>query len=228
MTPGAATPQSNPEPEQAGSRAFPGSVELYAACREAGLPAQAVAYETLWRYLYRVALQILYDQPEAEALAQDCAQAALVRVHERLAECREPAAFLAWARRIAAHAAIDELRRRRRLAPLAEEPEDTPAHFAQSRQPSFEAAVVEQASQAELRRIIDQAPISDRSRRAVLGRYLDDAPDEALAQAESWLAGQPVLPSHVQVTRSKDIARLRNHPPLRAFLASADSQINDR
>ena len=52
----------------------------------------------------------------------------------------------------------------------------------------------------------------------MIGRYLDDLPDELLAQDESRLAGQAVLPSHVQVTRAKDIARLRHWPPLRKLL----------
>jgi RNA polymerase sigma factor (sigma-70 family) len=195
------------------------SAQLYTACQSDDPQVQAAAYETLWGYLYRVALQVMRGQPEAEALAQDCAQIALIRVHERLAECKEPAAFRAWARRIASHVAIDELRRQGRLTPLAEEePTDAPAHPLPDDRPLPEATALAEINLAELRGLLGRAPMSERSRRAVLGRYLDDIPDELLAQAESELSGQPVLPSHVQVTRAKNIARLRSWEPLRAFL----------
>jgi len=52
----------------------------------------------------------------------------------------------------------------------------------------------------------------------VIGRYLDDSDDETLARAESELAGSDVLPSHVQVTRAKNIAKLRQWPLLTQFL----------
>jgi hypothetical protein len=104
--------------------------------------------------------------------------------------------------------------------------EDAPAGARQrsSYQPSAEATVLGEIGTAGLRRLISRAPISGRSRRAVLGRYLDDLPDELLAQAESELAGQAVLPSHVQVRRAKDLARLRVYAPLLAFLGIAARQ----
>jgi len=199
------------------------SAGLYAACSSVDPEAVAAGYATLWEYLYKVALHMLADQPEPEALAQDCAQLALIEVHAHLAECREPAAFRSWARRIAAHKAIDELRRRRRYVRLQEndEPEldesSAAATLATSGQPA-DAVVLDELRVDELRWLISRAPMSARSRRAVLGRYLDAIPDESLAHSESELAGQPVRPSHVQVARSKDIARLRSYDSLRAFL----------
>ncbi len=204
------------------------SAELYAACRSTDLQVQSIAYTMLWQYLCRVALQIVRDQPDPEALAQDCAQEALVRIHERLAECARPEAFHAWARRIAANAAIDELRRLRRLVPLAEEDEyeggpstrgaGAGAGAIRAPEPTADAGGPDQADLAELRALLQRAPISARSCRVVIGRYLDSLPDEALAEVESRLAGGSVLPSHVQVTRTKDIARLRQWEPLRTFL----------
>ena len=194
-----------------------GSVELYHACGSAEPQVQASAYQALWQYLCRVALQIVYDKADRESLAQDCAQVALIRVHERLAECTEPAAFLAWARRIVANVAIDELRRQKRLAPLDDDQEHGDV-LSSGQATTFEASALERIDQAQLRALIERAPISARSARVVLGRYFDDLPDEVLAQIESRLAGQPVLPSHIQVTRTKDIARLRLWEPLRAFL----------
>jgi RNA polymerase sigma-70 factor (ECF subfamily) len=173
--------------------------------------------------LYRVALQVVYDQPDAEALAQDCAQIALVRVHERLAECREPAAFRAWARRIASNLAIDELRRRKRLLPIdTDESGDIAIDMPVDSQLSPDAEALERIGLEELRRLITIAPISERSRRVVSGCYLDNIRDEKLAQIESERTGQTVQPSHIQVTRSKDIAKLRDWEPLQSFLEGVD------
>lgn len=180
---------------------------LYEACRR----ADPAGYEQLWPYLYRVALQLTHDP----ALAQDCAQMALIRIYEQIADCREPAAFYVWSRRIVSHLTIDQLRRDKRLVPL-DEAEMTPAPF------GTEAAALNELTQASLRQLLDQAPISDRSRRVVVGRFLEDLPDEPLADRESLLAQQPILPSHIQVTRAKNIAKLRDYAPLRRFLGLAD------
>jgi RNA polymerase sigma factor (sigma-70 family) len=195
-----------------------GSIELYRACGSAEPQVQASAYQALWQYLCRVALQIVYDQADRESLAQDCAQVALIRVHERLAECTEPAAFFAWARRIVANVAIDELRRQKRMAPLGDDDLGHDDVLSSGPTTTIETSALERIDQSQLRAIIQRAPISARSARVVLGRYFDDLPDEVLAQTESRLAGQPVRPSHIQVTRTKDIARLRRWEPLRAFL----------
>jgi RNA polymerase sigma factor (sigma-70 family) len=195
------------------------SAELYAACCSTTPSVQAAAYTTLWAYLYQIALQVVYDQPEAEALAQDCAQIALVRVHERLEECKEPAAFRTWTRRIVSHIAIDELRRRKRLLPIErDESGDVAANKPVANQPTADDAALERIRLEELRKLISRAPISDRSRRVVLGCYLDNISDEKLAQTESQLVGRAVWPSHIQVTRSKDVAKLRDWGPLQSFL----------
>jgi hypothetical protein len=66
--------------------------------------------------------------------------------------------------------------------------------------------------------MLQQAPISDRSRRVVIGRYLDDLPDDQLAATESDLSATDVQPSNIQVTRSKNISKLRDFEPFIAFL----------
>ncbi len=207
---------SPPNPSPAGT--YAGSAELYTACNSPEPQTQTAAYTALWQYLCRVALQIVYDQPDPEALAQDCAQDALIRVHERLAECARPEAFHAWARRIVANVAIDELRRQKRLVPLADDDEHDAAPAVPAGEAPAEAPGAGQIDLADLRALLLRAPISARSSRVVLGRYLDNLPDEELAEAEGRLAGRPVLPCHVQVTRTKDIERLRHWEPLRAFL----------
>ncbi len=197
-------------PVQTARHTFTDSVELYAACRSADPLLQAAAYEELWGYLYRVAFQVVRGQPEAEMLDQDCAQSALIRVHERSTQCREPAAFRAWARRIVTNLSIDILRRAKRQVLLNEGEID----YQSTSDPSeFESGMLRD----DLLALISQAPISDRSRRVVLGRYLSGIPDEQLAREESRRVGRSVLPSHVQVTRSKNISKLRNWKPLQAF-----------
>ena len=91
------------------------SAEMYRACQNSDPAIQEAACQTLWAYLYQVTFQVVRDQPSADSLAQECAQVALIRVLARIAECQNPATFQAWARRIAAHIAIDELRRCKRL-----------------------------------------------------------------------------------------------------------------
>ena len=192
------------------------SATLYAACAGADPQEQAAAYRELWRYLYRVTRCIVRDQPNPDDLAQDCAQKALVRVHRRLDECREPAAFRTWARRIASHIAIDELRRRKRLLPLPDtEPDPLP-----SERPSPETRALTDLYNATLRDLIDHAPISERSYRVVVGRYFEEETDEILAERESNHAGQEVLPSHIQVTRSKNMTKLRRWDLLQAFVGN--------
>lgn len=197
------TPDFNPALE---------STALHAACGSPDTAVQTAAYHILWRYLYRVAAAMTHSQPDGDALAQDCAQRALLRVHQQYDRCDEPKAFRVWARRIVCNLVIDDLRRRQRLQPL---PDSGPelAHPAR-----VESEVLGEITAVALRQLLAQAPISDRSRRVVIGRYLDNSDDETLAQTESQLASSEVLPSHIQVTRAKNIAKLRRWPPLAQFL----------
>lgn len=190
------------------------STTLYHACQQ----QNPTAYSDLFDYLFRVCYQIVHDQPNAADIAQDCAQRTLIRVHKRLDECREPAAFIGWARRIGINLALDELRRRKRLlfSTTAEEllqmepspPRDNP-----------DTAVTQALDELNLYELLQIAPISDRSRRVIIGRYLAQQDDYTLAAAENELsdAANEVLPSHIQVTRSKNIAKLRQWEALQAL-----------
>lgn len=192
---------------------LPDSPTLYAACRQ----DDPDAYRALWDYLRRVALKVVHDQPDAEALAQDCAQRALLRIHARLEEVREPAAFRTWSRRIAANLAIDELRKRKRLLPLTEQVDQAISARTAGSTPRPERRVGAALTLDACRDLLNLAPVSDRSRRVVIGRFLDDTPDELLAEVESELSDGGVLPSHIQVTRAKNISKLRDWEPLRDF-----------
>ncbi|UCG23411.1 MAG: sigma-70 family RNA polymerase sigma factor [Chloroflexota bacterium] len=194
------------------------SAELYAACISDEQNTMEDAYSQLWVYLYQVALQVVRDQPNSPDLAQDCAQKGLIRIYERIDECKTPVTFLGWSRTIVRHIALDSLRRRKRLRPL-----DDDRHPGSRQQwiqdgPSLERQVLEQMTWREVRELVDHAPISDRSRRTIIGRYFDNQPDETLAKAESQLEGRKVLPSQLQVTRSKNLSKMRNWPLLRRTL----------
>jgi RNA polymerase sigma factor (sigma-70 family) len=152
-------------------------------------------------------------------LAQDCAQRALIRIHQQRRRCEEPKAFRTWSLRIVSNLTIDELRRRKRLQPLP-----APAQEAQldtEAAPNPELEIADSLTAVSLRRLLQTSPMSDRSRRVVIGRYLDDLDDNVLAQTESELAGEDIRPSHIQVTRSKNISKLRQWPLLKRFLEEA-------
>mgnify|MGYP001066236228 CR=1 FL=1 len=196
-----------------------GSKELYGLVRE-GTPAeQAAAFRALWEYLYPIAAYMTRNEPGGDALAQDCAQKGLERIYRRLDQCREPDAFRTWCRRIVSHIVIDELRRRKRLTILPD-PELLRDAQADNR-PRRPVERIPLGRRLEnLREILEHAPISRRSSRVVIGRYLDEEADEALAEIESELAGREVRPSHIQVTRSKNMAKLRDWQPLLDYLES--------
>lgn len=186
------------------------SQSLYLACADEGSDAQIDAFELLWGELYRIAAVMLRDRPNGDALAADCAQNALIKIHRNLAQCRNPAAFREWAAQVLRRTVIDELRRpeHSRRAALPDD-NDHSALLATQSEPD---------PSADLRAVLDTAiehgPLSDRSRRVVRGRYFSEQPDEALARIESDLSGQAVLPSHIQVTRAKNLAKLRGNTAL--------------
>ena len=192
------------------------SAALYQLCGSEDSAEKTRGYESLWPYLFTIAQNVVRDQPNADALAQDCAQKALIRIHEKLDECREPAAFRTWSRRIVSHIAIDELRRRKRLTFNIDADESTlQLEAPAAEQP--EIVVEADSTEANLLALLDESPMSARSRRVVLGRYFEEQPDEMLAARESELAGKVVRPNHIQVTRAKNIAKLKTWEPIAAF-----------
>lgn len=213
------------------------SAQLYTACRSGELQTQTQAYRQLWNYLLRVSYHLVRDQPDPEDLAQECAQRALVRIHQRLHECREPAAFGVWARRIVCNLTIDELRRSNRFTSLTtqesgdgerdathdEESRMRFAHLATDEADNPSQIVLATMANADLRELVQQAPLSDRSRRVVVGRYFDALLDEELATRESALGDEVIRPSHVQVTRAKNLAKLRAWPLLVRYAKQSET-----
>ncbi len=180
------------------------SVELYNAIQARDSETQRAAFQVLGTQLLRIAQSMLRAQPDGADLAEDCVQMALIKIHANVAQCRNPLAFREWSAQIVRRIVIDELRRPeyRRRAAL---PEDDHVHW--------QATPQQLMSTTDLHTLlvdmIEHGPLSDRSRRVVRGRYFEEQPDEVLARTESDRSGQPVLPSHIQVTRAKNLAALR-------------------
>ncbi len=192
------------------------SITLYGLCASDDSAEKTHGYEQLWPYLYRIAQQVVRDQPNADALAQDCAQQALIRIHDKLADCKTPSAFRTWSRRIVSHIAIDELRRRKRLSFTIDSDDSYTQHAGpESEQP--EVAVSDGTPVGDVLALFAESPMSARSRRVVIGRYFEEQSDEVLAQRESELSGKEVRPHHIQVTRAKNIAKLRSWAPMQQF-----------
>jgi DNA-directed RNA polymerase specialized sigma24 family protein len=182
------------------------SRSLYEACRQDGSDAQIDAFTQLWAQLYRISYGMLHGRPEPEALAADCAQTALLKIHRNLDQCRDPATIRGWAAQIARRAVLDTLRQ----PPQARHVALADADHALAVAPP--AAPVD--LRAELLRAIGQGPLSDRSRRVIVGRFFAEQSDEYLAGDESQRSGEQLLPSHIQVTRSKNLAKLRQDAAL--------------
>ncbi|HEX6288856.1 MAG TPA: sigma factor [Herpetosiphonaceae bacterium] len=183
---------------------------LYVACQQDGTDAQADAFEQLWAYLYRIAYAMLRTQRDPASLASDCTQKALIKIHRSLEQCRNPVVFREWTAQIVRRVVLDELRRPeyRRYPAISIDDEHAP-WLATSQQLADTTDV-----RALLHDVIFHGPLSERSRRVVIGRYFAEQTDEVLARAETERAGQEIRPSHIQVTRAKNLAALRRDPAL--------------
>lgn len=181
------------------------NAQLYAACRQDNSPEQAQAFNILWNYLYRITYTMVYNRVDPEALATECTQQALIKIHRNLEQCHSPEQFRSWAAQIARRTVIDELRKsmHTRRATLTEESATiSQTEALPSPQETHDLHML-------LRRAITEGPLSERSQRVVLGRYFNEQTDETLAQRETSQSGKTVLPSHIQVTRAKNLAKLR-------------------
>jgi RNA polymerase sigma factor (sigma-70 family) len=186
---------------------------LYAACGADGSPEQAAAFQQIWPALYRAAYAMLARHPDAEAIAADCAQTALIKIHRNLASCHSPERFRAWCAQIVRRAVLDELRRPEQARRATLPADDAPILATPPPELPADASLRD-----TLQRALDAGPLSERSRRVVVGRYFAEQSDEALARAESRPGEPPVLPSHIQVTRAKNLAKLRSDVALVARL----------
>jgi len=75
---------------------------LYGACRERSSVQQQRAFEEIWAYVYPIVLNRLHHPDRA----QECAQRTVVKIWQKLNQCRDARSFLHWV----AVAAINEYR----------------------------------------------------------------------------------------------------------------------
>jgi len=84
--------------------------QLYDASR-AGGQAQAEAFQTLARYLYQVAYNLVRDRAQLHDLAEDYTQEALVTIWQSLDGVEDPDRFLSWSARVVINKVYDSCRR---------------------------------------------------------------------------------------------------------------------
>lgn len=88
--------------------------QLIALVREGSSEAASVLFDRYWEFTWRVAYAVVSDP----SLADDVAQDAIQRAFASLGRFDEMRPFGPWIKRIAANAAVDQLRRGGRLAAL--------------------------------------------------------------------------------------------------------------
>lgn len=135
----------------------------------------AAAFDRLvaryYRRVYTLCLSLLEDPAEAE----DATQEAFWRAYRHLQRYDPTRPFRTWLLSIAAHHAIDRLRRRKPRAPWNEA---LPAQ-----DPSPEERLLAQEEQERIRRLVGQLPPLERA--LVLLRYWEGASYREMAQALS-------------------------------------------
>lgn len=189
-------------------------LELYEACGQDGSEQQRLAFDVLYQELYAISLYMWQTTMAAEprALAQDCAQEAVVKVWKYLDTCKQPATLRSWAKSIVRNQTLNEIAKlKRKATDSLEEHHDTPL--------LDEGATPDDSLQAKekYQAILDLlaiAPLSERSRYVILAKYLLQMTEEEISQALSQKEGSDIKPSHVQVTRAKNFKKIYSDPDL--------------
>ena len=99
--------------------------ELIIALRQRDPEAFSYLFDTYSDKIYRLAVDLLENEDEAEGIVQDT----FLRLFEKLEQFQEKAKLGTWLYRVAYNASIDLLRKRRPVVPLPDEPamqEDLP------------------------------------------------------------------------------------------------------
>lgn len=204
---------------------------LYGACRTPG-PAQAEAFQTLGRYLYQVAYNLVRDRAQLRDLAEDCSQEALITIWHSLDSVEDPDRFLGWAARVVINKMYDACRRlgvgldvdtgageaaresHRRRVPLAKQDSLDEIRESGGQLADIVAdtpVASPEASQAR-REMVDlltaaiarHPHLSDGSKVVLIRGFLSDWDDGMLA------AALKITRSNVHTIRSRDLAHLRD------------------
>ncbi|HEU4328242.1 MAG TPA: sigma-70 family RNA polymerase sigma factor [Roseiflexaceae bacterium] len=189
--------------------------ELHAACQQHGTDAQRDAYIVLSTYLYRTARAMLRGHPQGHQIAEEAMQNALTTIHLKLDQCEDPGAFRSWAATSVKRKVLDLLRQPwRQWVPLPDSDHD----YGQPVEPPAPDPDTADELRKVLLETIRNGGLTERSQRVVLGRFFLEQTDEFLAAEETRIAQEIVRPSNIQVTRSKNMAKLRKNEALKALL----------
>lgn len=182
--------------------------ELYDAFGQNGTEQQHQAFEILYQELYAISLFMLQTTvaPEPQALAQDCAQEAIVKAWKSLATCEQPDSLRSWAKTIVRNQTLNAIARLKRQA---EDPIETHVDkpFGDENASPVEI-LVEKEKYAAILELLAAAPLSERSRYVITAKFLAQMSEEEICQALSKKEQTELKPSHVQVTRAKNFKKI--------------------
>jgi RNA polymerase sigma factor (sigma-70 family) len=206
--------------------------KLYEACRTSG-PAQAEAFQSLGRYMYQVAYNLVRDRAQLRDLAEECTQEALITIWQSIQGVDDPDRFLSWSARVVINKVYDSCRRLGVGIGNEQSPEDALAQPVRRRRvPLAKQNSLDQIREegGQLQDIIADAPqalpdvsygrrellellttgiarhpdLSDQSKIVIIRGYLDDWDDGILA------AALHTSRSNVHTIRSRDLGHLRD------------------
>jgi len=182
---------------------------LHAACAGSNTSRQRRAFTELWNYLFPIALYKTHDTQ----LAQDLTQQSLVKIWKCLAQCKDPASFLGWARMILINEVNDWFRKNKRaiLDPIDDIDET------ELNQVSFkpEGAGTDQAENDDLHRqllnVIEKCLKDLRQQAIIIESFLNERGYKAIAEMLGLTIG------NVHVLRHRALQALRK---CRVFIES--------
>lgn len=177
----------------------------YAACGAAGAPEQRIAFEDLYRHLYRRAY---YVADYNEQIAQDSAQAAIAIVWQKLGQLKDPGWFDGWAQTILVHEVYQRVRQRQpvvvSLTDLQRD-DDEEDQIPDSQEP-LEGIVMPGMTDElrdRLRVAIHQCLQNQRSETIIIRLFLDGQGDKQVAEALE------IRPTRLAVLKFRALAKLR-------------------
>ena len=164
--------------------------------------AFATLYNQYSRHVFRLALKITHDLPEAEDVLQDT----FLKVFVHLREFRKESRFSTWLTRIAANEALTRLRRRgqKRIsldAPIEVHGERLPPRETQDQQDDAEEAYRRLELRTMLSNVIEK--LTPSSRMVLALRYEQDVSTEATAR----LLGLSISAVKTRLLRARLAAR---------------------
>jgi RNA polymerase sigma factor (sigma-70 family) len=182
--------------------------ELYDALAQNGSDQQRQAFELLYQELYTISLFMLQTTaaPEPGALAQDCAQEAIVKAWKNLATCEQPDLLRSWAKTIVRNQTLNAIARlKRQTVDSIEAHVDEPL----SDEGASPIEILAKKEKYEtILALLAAAPLSERSRYVITAKFLAQMTEEEICQALSKREGTEIKPSHVQVTRAKNFKKI--------------------